>query len=296
MSYSFSSHRTIRIALDAGDQLGEGPHWNSPAGELTRVDITGRRVHAWRPDTGATWSLTVEGEVGAAIPRAGGGLVLAVDHDLILRDADGTQRVVATAEPDIADNRFNDCRADARGRLWAGTMSRSRVPGTAALYRLEPDGELMPALDRITISNGLGWSPAGDRMYFIDSPTQRIDVCDFDAATGTISDRRPLATVDPADGLPDGLTVDREGGVWVCLFGGAAIRRYGAEGSLDADVRLPLTNPTCPAFGGPDLATLFVTTARHRLTPARLAAEPRAGALLAFEPGVRGLPGQAFGG
>jgi sugar lactone lactonase YvrE len=133
-------------------------------------------------------------------------------------------------------------------------------------------------------------------MFFVDSTTQRIDALDFDAATGAISDRRPFAAIDPADGLPDGLAVDAEDGIWICLFGGAAVRRYDVAGRLDAVVELPVTNPTCPAFGGPGLATLYVTSARHRLTPVQLAAEPLAGAVLALDPGVRGLPRGTFGG
>jgi sugar lactone lactonase YvrE len=175
-------------------------------------------------------------------------------------------------------------------------MSKTRTPGMAALYRLAPGGELERVIEGTTISNGLAWSPAGDTMYFIDSTTQRVDAFDFDAATGDISDRRTLVEIDPADGLPDGMTVDAEGGIWVCLFGGAAIRRYTPKGRLDAAVPLPTTNPTSPVFGGPDLRTLYVTTARHHLTPDQLAAEPLAGALLALDPGIRGLPGHRFAG
>jgi sugar lactone lactonase YvrE len=133
-------------------------------------------------------------------------------------------------------------------------------------------------------------------MYFIDSTTQRVDVFDFDARTGAVADRRTFAEIDVADGLPDGMTVDAEGGVWVCLFGGGALRRYGDDGKLDAVFSLPVTNPTSAAFGGPDLSTLYVTSAWHRLSEAQLAAEPLAGAVFAIEPGVAGLPGNRFAG
>jgi sugar lactone lactonase YvrE len=126
-------------------------------------------------------------------------------------------------------------------------------------------------------------------MYFIDSTTQRIDVFDFDGEHGSISDRRPFAEIDPADGLPDGLTVDAQGGIWVCLFGGGAIRRYGSEGTLDAHIALPVPHATCPAFGGEDLSTLFITTTRHKLSPAQLADHPLAGSVLALTPGIQGL-------
>jgi len=286
----------VRPLLGARDQLGEGPHWDHVAEELLRVDITNGRVHAWRPATGATWSLSLEGDVSAVVPRKRGGHVLAVGHEIVLRDADGTLRPLVGVERELDDNRFNDCRCDARGRLWAGTMSRSRTPGTAALYRVDPDGACARVLDGTTISNGIGWSPDGERMYFIDSTTQRIDVLDFDADTGTIANRCTLIEIDPRDGLPDGLTVDAEGGIWVALFGGGALRRYDADGTLVAAIPLPATNPTCPAFGGPQLDTLYVTSARHRLTPDQLAAEPLAGALLELDPGVRGLPAHRFGG
>jgi sugar lactone lactonase YvrE len=203
-------------------------------------------------------------------------------------------QALAVVEEGHDDNRFNDCKCDPQGRLWAGTMSRTRTPGVAALYRLDAGGRLERVIAGTTISNGLAWSPSGDAMYFIDSTTQRIDAFDFDGATGGVADRRTLAEIDRDDGLPDGMTVDAEGGIWVCLFGGAAIRRYSPSGALEAAIELPTTNPTSPVFGGPDLRTLYITTARHRLTEAQLTGEPLAGALLTLDPGVQGLPGNRF--
>jgi sugar lactone lactonase YvrE len=230
------------------------------------------------------------------VPRADAlGLIVAAGHRLALRAGDD-ERVLAVVEADRPDNRFNDCKCDPQGRLWAGTMSKRREPGTAALYRLVAGGDIERVIAGTTISNGLAWSPAGDRVYFVDSTTQRIDVFDFDAATGDVSGRRALAEIDPRDGLPDGLAVDAEDGVWVCLFGGGAIRRYGADGELTAAIAVPVTNPTSAAFGGADLRTLYVTSARHRLSAEQLAAEPLAGAVLALEPGVPGLPGNRFAG
>ena len=260
------------------DELGEGPVWDARRGELLRVDIPRGLVHGWDPVSGRAWRREYDGEVSAVVPRASAdGFVVACGHRLILDD--GTP--LAELESDVASNRLNDCKCDPQGRLWAGTMSKLRVPGTAALYRLDPGEPPVEVIGATTISNGLDWSPDGERMYFVDSPTQRIDVLDFDAATGTPSNRRPLAHVEPADGLPDGLTVDAEGGIWVCLFGGGAIRRYDERGRLDEVVELPLAKPTSAAFGGAGLKTLFVTGA---------------GALLALEPGVRGRPANRFGG
>jgi sugar lactone lactonase YvrE len=285
-----------RPAIDLGDHLGEGPHWEERAGELLWVDITEGRIHAWSPANGRVRTELVGAETSAVIPRADApGHVVAAGHRLLVRDGESV-RTLAVVEEDLTDNRFNDCKCDAQGRLWAGTMSRTRRPGTAALYRLVPGGEIERVIAGTTISNGLAWSPSGDTMYFIDSTTQRIAAFDFDARTGDVSDRRTLAEIDPTDGLPDGMTVDTEGGIWVCLFGGAAIRRYTPEGRLDAAIPLPTTNPTSPVFGGPDLRTLYITTARHRLTPDQLATEPLAGAVLTLDPGVQGLAGNRFGG
>jgi sugar lactone lactonase YvrE len=290
------SDRGVRVALDAGDQLGEGPYWDHRTGQLLRVDILRGLIHAWSPVTGASQTDRLDAEVSAVVPRLDRpGHIVAAGHRVLLRDG-GAEQTLAVVERDRPDNRFNDCKCDPQGRLWAGTMSKQRTAGTAGLYRLAPGAEIELVIADTTLSNGLAWSPAGDRMYFIDSTTQRIDAFDFDGETGTVANRRRIAAIDPADGLPDGMTVDAEGGIWVCLFGGAAIRRYRPDGALDAAIALPTTNPTSPTFGGTDLSTLYITTARHGLTPEQLATESVAGAVLALDPGVRGLPGNRFAG
>lgn len=280
----------IRPVTSIRDELGEGPTWD--VSRLLRVDILGGKVHSLDPKSGETKTFRVEGEVSAVVPRVGGGLLIAVDHEIVVLDRSGERQTLAIVEDDRPANRFNDCRCDTAGRLWAGTMSRRREPGTAGLYCLQPGRPIRRVLPGTTLSNGIGWSPAGDRMYFIDSTTKQIDV----VAAGEVSNRGTLAVVDPADGMPDGLAVDVEGGVWVCLFGGSAIRRYTADGTLDEVIVLPVTHPTCPAFGGPGLRTLFITSTRHRLRRDELLAQPLAGAVLSLEPGVSGLPADRFAG
>ena len=205
----------IRIAGHGRDQLGECPVWDDRAGELLHVDIARGHVHAWSPATGAARVEVHDGEVGAVVLRAcGEGLVVAVERELRLA-AGGTTRTLAAVESELDGTRFNDCRCDPQGRLWAGTMSRTRTHGVAALYRLDPGEEITRVLSGRTISNGIGWSPSGDSMHYVDSTTQRIVTYDFDGSDGTIGEPRVRAAIDPADGLPDGLAVDRHGGVWV---------------------------------------------------------------------------------
>ena len=154
------------IAVLGPDQLGEGPVWDERSGELVRVDISDRRVHRWNPTTDESTSFETEGDVGAIVLCDDGGMVLAIECELWLRD--------------VAGVRFNDCRADPHGRLWAGTLHRDREPRQAALYRLDPGGVLTTVLPDRTISNGIGWSVAGTTMYYIDSTTQRIAEFDYD--------------------------------------------------------------------------------------------------------------------
>jgi sugar lactone lactonase YvrE len=291
--------RKIEIVVRARNQLAEGPVWLEDRQELLWVDITRGLVQSWCPRRERTIATRFQGETSAVVPCAGGGLIVAVDHELVLLEADVGDSAIPTktlvsVETNLPDNRFNDCRCDPQGRLWAGTMSKAREPHTAGLYRLSANREIELVVGDTTLSNGLAWSPDGQSMYFIDSTTQRIDVFDFDGGDGSLANRRCLAEIAAADGMPDGMTVDAEGGIWVCLFGGGALRRYSPDGRLDEHIALPVPHPTCPAFGGEDLSTIFLTTTRHRLTRQELADMPDAGSVFALRPGVAGLPANLY--
>ena len=291
-----SEEPTIEVAVQVRCELGEGPVWRHERQELLWVDIAQGLLYSWSPAHGDAQTTRFAGETSAIVPCADGGLVLALGHDLLrLGDEGRATETLASVESGLPGNRFNDCRCDPQGRLWAGTMSTSREPGAAGLYRLVAGRGIELVLPATTLSNGIGWSPDGQTMYFIDSTTQRIDAFDFDGGQGTVANRRCLAEIAPGDGMPDGMAVDADGGVWVCLFGGGAVRRYGPDGALDEHVSLPVPHPTCPAFGGPDLSTIYVTTTRHRLTPEQLGRLPDAGLILALRPGVKGLPANEFG-
>lgn len=280
------------VALPARAILGEGPTWDDRTGTLLWVDILARRVHTYSPATGADTVVETPQHVGAAKPREGGGLVLNLRDGVGLLDPDGGFRWLV--EWPVEGVRGNDAAVDAAGRLWAGTMAYDIRPGGGRLNRVEPDGSFVTVLDSVTISNGIGWSPDGSRMYYIDTPLRRVDVFDVDGETGLVTARRTLTAV--TRGQPDGLTVDADGCVWVALWDGGAVHRYTPEGELDRVVELPVSHVTACAFGGPDLTDLYVTTASEGLGEEVLATQPLAGALFVVPGAGAGLPIARFAG
>ena len=283
------------LIVDAKAFLGEGPVWDARIGRLAWVDILEGRLHLTASD-GDTRTIQLPGAVGCLVPRASGGWVVALaDGFWSVSDAGVAERLV-DVQSDRPDLRFNDGKCDPAGRFWAGTMALDHRPGAGALYRLDPDLSVHRMVDGVAISNGIDWSPDGRTMYYVDTPTHRIDRFAFDTGTGAISDRRPFATIDPADGNPDGLTVDAEGAVWLALWDGWTVRRYLPDGSMDREIRLPVSEVTCPAFGGPDLDELYITSAWELLGETQHAAEPLAGGLFRARPGFRGRLPTAFAG
>jgi sugar lactone lactonase YvrE len=290
-----TEHTEVVVALAARARLGEGPIWDVETGELVWVDILGRRVHRYRPDDGATRAFATPSDVGAVALRADGGLVLALADGFWACASDGTGlHRVATLPGEPEGTRMNDGAVDPAGRFWAGTMASDGRPGMGSLYRLDADGSVTTILRGVGTSNGIDWSPDSRSMYYIDTPTHRVDVFDFDVATGELDGRRPLVTMD--DASPDGMTVDAEGCLWVATWGGASVRRYTPGGALDRVVRLPVSQVTSCAFGGSALDQLYVTSAWDGLTEDARAAEPEAGSLFRAEPGMRGRPPFRFAG
>jgi sugar lactone lactonase YvrE len=293
-------HQTIDSsqAEPVGDvvaDLGEGPLWDTwgPAGPadgtLLWVDIPGGRLHRTVPSSGKTASADLGAPVSAVLPMPDGRVIVSRRDRLVVIETDGTERALAEVSLPRAV-RFNDGATDPQGRVWIGSMDTGERSAVGILYRLDPGGVLTPVVTGVTVSNGLGWSPDGSTLYYVDSPTRRVDVLDFDPGTGNLAGRRPFADLTGVPGLPDGLTVDAEGGVWVALHGGGVLHRYGPDGRLDTVVSLPVSQPTSCAFGGPDLADLYVTTASASLSAAERAAQPLAGRLLRLRPGPVGIP------
>ena len=284
----------IEVVVAADAELGEGPVWDARSSRLAWVDILSRRILLTDVGTGHTEAIPVPLHVGAVAPRAAGGFVAAL-QDGFWVVGDGPPRrisAIAEARPGL---RFNDGKCDPAGRFWAGTMAYDQAAGAGALYRLDHDGSVVLVLDGVTVSNGLAWSHDGATMYFIDTPTQGIDALSFEAATGEGHYRRQAIRIPAELGKPDGMTIDEEGGLWVALWGGAAVNRY-LDGRLDRVIRLPVSQPTSCAFGGADLDDLYVTSAWEGLAATERQAQPLAGAIFRVRPGVRGIPPVVYGG
>jgi sugar lactone lactonase YvrE len=269
---------------------GEGPVWSERWGGLRWVDMLAGDVLSLAND-GTIDRRHVDNVAAVLRPRRQGGAVIGVERGFALEEADGTLTHLGELWSDT-NVRMNEGGCDPDGRFYCGSMAYDERPGAGALYRLDPDDSVHVVLENVTISNGLEWSPDGSRAYYNDSPTQRIDVFDYDSESG-LSGRRPFAEVPAEAGAPDGLTVDEEGGVWVALYGGGSVRRYTPEGMLDEVIEVPAKQVTACTFGGSGLDQLFITTSREDLKPSE---DPLAGSLFRAAVGVAGLPVREFVG
>jgi sugar lactone lactonase YvrE len=276
-------------------ELSERPLWDERTESLTWVDCYGGRVHRLAED-GAHTVLDVGGIVGAAALRENGGLVVARGSGLLFLGPDG--RTDRSEIPfDVGPRlQFNDGACDPRGRLLIGTCSSDYSPGLGALYSVEPDGTVIELLSPVTESNGVGWSLDGQTMYYVDSGTPEILAFDYDLSSGRLGHRRTLVRFGDEDGEPDGLIVDAEGAIWVALWEGSQVQRLSPQGALLERLATPVSRPTCPALGGPDLDRLYVTTSWEGLDEAARRAEPQAGSVLVTQSTATGLPPFRFAG
>jgi sugar lactone lactonase YvrE len=286
----------VELVLAVGSELGEAPVWDADQRRLIWVDITRGLVHQLDPETRRHAVIDAGRPLGAAVPAASGGLALAVNEGFVRFDPESRDIAPIAEIETVPGAAMNDGKCDPAGRFWAGTKDAAGRGPIGSLYRLEADHPVVEVLSGVTISNGLGWSPDQQTMYFIDSATYRIDAFDFELEHGTVSRRRRLVDLPKAWGLPDGMTVDEEGFLWVALWEGSAVRRFDPDGTLASVVEMPVSLVTSCAFGGDDLSDLYVTSARTGLSEAQLRSEHGAGGLFRLRPGVRGLPQPPFAG
>ena len=287
------------VVHSAAAALGEGCVWSPLEDLLVWVDITGQAVHRFDHASGQPVSVWRYNEsVGNAALRAGGGLALGLGNTVTLTDRVGAIVSVIELPGEPETNRANDGAVDPAGRLFQGTMSDTE-PGSpvAALHRVDGDGTARRVLSDVMISNGIGWSPDRSTMYYIDTLTFRVDQFDYDPDTGEIEGRRPFVTFDGSSGGPDGMTVDADGCLWVAMFGGFGVQRFSPEGEqLETVVTPGAPQTTCCCFGGPDLDTLYITTAAASIAGVDTEGESNSGALFAADVDAVGLPTNLFAG
>jgi sugar lactone lactonase YvrE len=269
---------------------GEGPVWSDDWGGLRWVDMLAGDVLSLTAD-GAVSRRHVASIAAALRPRRAGGAVIGVERGFALESADGALELLPEIWADTSV-RMNEGGCDPDGRFYCGSMAYDQRPGGGALYRLDPNGSVRTVLHGVTISNGLEWSPDGTLAYYNDTPTGLTRVFDYDGGSGLTRPRR-FAEIPAEAGAPDGLTVDEDGGVWIALYGGGAVRRYTTEGRLDAVVEVPARKVTACTFGGVALDELFITTSQEDLEPG---SDALAGALFKATVGVQGLPARVFAG
>jgi len=287
----------LTCILDARSSLGECPVWSAREQALYWIDINEPALHRFDPQTGVDRAMPMPESIGSFALRAQGGFVVALRSGIFFADAAGrVERKVVDAPYDPHHHRFNDGRCDPRGRFLVGTMNESRDGASGVLYRLDPDLTLHELFGGITISNGLGFSPDGRTMYHADTTAHVVRAYDYDLATGTPGAPRIFAQWPGETDRPDGAAVDSAGDYWVAFYRGGKLVQLSPRGELVREHPLDALCPTMPAFGGPDLRTLYVTSARQERPPDELARLPRSGGLFSTRAAVAGQPEPFFAG
>jgi sugar lactone lactonase YvrE len=287
----------FECALDIKASLGECPVWSVEEQALYWIDINAPSLNRFDPATGSNTAWPMPQSIGCFALRRRGGFIVALRDGLWLASQSGKlERRVAGAPYDPAHHRFNDGRADAGGRLWAGSMNENRDASTGALYRFDPDGVLVQVITDMTISNGLAFSPDGRTMYHADTPARSVDAYDFDVDTGTLANRRAFAHFSGETDRPDGAAVDSDGCYWSAFYRGGKVVRLSPQGERVAEYAVPAMCPTMCAFGGSDLKTLYITSARQMRDADELARLPMSGGIFAMRVDTPGMPEPKFAG
>ncbi|MAC80284.1 MAG: gluconolactonase [Rhodobacteraceae bacterium] len=288
---------TVDCVQKVDAQLGETPIWDGTTNQLWWIDIEQPRLWRLDPATGETRSWAQPGTyLGSLALTQSGRPLIARDLDLVLIDPDTGAATPFAATPDetMPQTRLNDGRVDAKGRLWIGTMDNGLSNGFGSLYRVDPDGTMTRQFNDVIVSNGIAFDPDERHMYFTDTRRYTTWRLTLDDAGETVIDRQVFADYSTEGHRPDGACIDADGCLWQAFFAGGKVVRYAPDGRIDREIGLPVTNPTCLCFGGPDLKTLYVSTAFKFLTPQQLANEPLAGSVFAIEGAGQGVPENLF--
>ncbi len=287
----------VQLVVDCRNILGESVLWDHDAGRLHWVDIESSELWTLEPKSGRTQVHKAPERIACFAPRRSSGLLVGFASGFALYDpGTGRRQDLVRFEPDNAHTRLNDGKTDRQGRFVAGGFDEVEGKPVSSVVRLDPDGRLTTLFGGVGCANGICFSPDGSTLYFADTNAATMWSFDYDIASGTVGKRRVIALFKDQPGMPDGSCVDAEGCVWNAQWNGRRVVRYAPDGRIDRVVEMPVLNPTCVAFGGAGLDTLYITTARYRMTADQLSADPASGALFAIKPGVRGLAEAKFAG
>jgi D-xylonolactonase len=287
---------SLQCLWPAGAVLGEGPVWSARRQALFWVDILGRKLHRYTPQGGLMRTWSFDEEISALTERTGAdSLLISQRHRVAIFDPEtGATEPLVDIESDRPANRFNDAKCDRAGRWWVGSMDFEATQPTGALYCLDRTRKAVRHVDGFAVTNGPTWSLDGRTMYLANTATGELFAFDFDPLTGTPSNQRLWLRFGAGEGFPDGMTTDANGNLWIAHWAGGCVTCHAPSGEQIARIDVPATNVTSCTFGGPNLTTLYITTATVGLTPEQLAREPQAGGLFAIELDVQGLPASTF--
>jgi sugar lactone lactonase YvrE len=287
-----------QIVLDAKAKLGEGSIWHPKENKLYWVDIEGKSLHIYDPVTNKDKEFALGSRVGTVVPIESGGALVALQSGIHKIDTKtGKLTFISNPLPDTVNLRFNDGKCDPAGRFWIGTLAMDSRRRGAVLWRMDKDKSLHLMLDSVSISNGIVWTADRKTMYYNDTPTGTIQGFDYDDKTGEISNRRVVVRIARGGGSPDGMTIDADGNLWVALWGSGSVGKFDPRtGQLPQKIIVPAPNVSSCAFGGKNLETLYITTARAWVSEEKLKEFPLSGGLFAVKPGVRGVPAEFYKG
>lgn len=286
---------TAELASKLECDVAEGPFWDDSEQQLYFVDIVNKQIKIFSSPSTPVETIQFNQEISAVFLDQKSDLIVAVRDGIFAATRDGVLEVsLAPIELEDTSIRTNDAKCDANGRMWVGTMAFDFTPGAAALFSFD-SRVLKEVVPDLTVSNGIGWSLDKKTMYFIDSPTKRVDFFDFDIESGELGNRRPFLLLSDLDAFPDGLTTDEDGGVWVALFGGGEVRRFDAQGTLTHIVEIPVKQVTSCCFGGADMSELYITTAQNGMDSDSLIRQPLAGSLFRAKTAFKGSKSNRFG-